>query len=161
MIIAKKNFWNVMCIVLILSAFSCDFGLSNTSKPETKSTNDEAFSTGNWKITAFKKNGVRLEQHYQYYLFAFTPNNQVRVYEGNYKYSGHWKIRSSENEDDAPKTDVDFELAFDANEKLSELEACWQIVEKSKLKLVLEKVSASKKGIDSVVFCKEGFTSLK
>jgi len=158
---AKKNFWNVTCIILILSAISCDFGLSDKSVPETKNAIEDAFSTGKWKITAFKKNGIGLEQHYQYYLFTFRANNQVCVKEGNHKYLGHWEIESSENEDDAPKTDVDFELIFEENEKLSELEACWQIVERSKSKLVLEKVSISGKGIDSIVFCKERFRNLK
>lgn len=149
----KKNFGSAMCIILIVfTIFSCGFGRSNHVGIQTENDIWETFSTATWKITKFKKEGISQQQYYTYYIFYFSSNNQIAVKEGSNNYSGRWQIETSENEDDSPKADVDFSMAFQPNDKLSELAASWQIVERSESKMVLNKVSDSGKEIDSLVF---------
>lgn len=150
MITAKTIFKNTTCLILILSVFSCDFSFSKSSRENNDI--DKTFNKGYWKIANFTRSGLAEKQYYQYYCFTFSPNNDIGVTEGNNKYSGKWNIKSTENDDDLPETNVDFELSFEPNDKLWELAAVWQIVEIGKSKLVLNKVSDSCKKIDSLVF---------
>jgi|GEM_PF-2874637 len=150
---ANFFFGNTISIILIVfTIFSCGFGRSNPVGIQTENDVWETFSTATWKITEFKRGGVSQQQYYTYYIFYFSSNNQIAAKEGSSNYSGSWHIETSENEDDSPKADIDFSMAFEPNDKLSELAASWQIVEKTESNLVLNKVSDSGKAMDLLVF---------
>ena len=142
-------------IILLFVTVSCNFGHAGKSTFCEKNDVTEAFSTGQWKILVFKKDGVEIKKNYESYLFHFSEDFKIKVIKDSNAFDGQWHVDSSDGEDDAPNSDINFVMAADPNSPLSELTASWQIIERTKSKLMLNKVSRSGKTIDSLIFEKQ------
>lgn len=126
------------CIILLLG-IAC---IICCNQEHDSQNSQEPFTSGKWYIMNYQKNGEERQNLYTGLNFIFSNDNLVTAKRGNHNYSGEWLLFKSDITDDAPQTDIDFNITFKDQSELDSLNGEWIILEKTnrQLKLIREDI---------------------
>ena len=91
----------------------------------------QSFTSGKWHITDYKKGNNEKKNPYTGFKFTFSRDYHVLASGNNHTYTGDWSVLESDVTDDAPVTDIDFNILFTDKTGLSGLNGEWTIVKKT------------------------------
>lgn len=112
----------------------------------------ESFTSGDWYISDFVKNGDDTNP-YANYNFKFTPKNEVIITVGKRSYRGEWSVSGLEGNDSILPVDLNFTI--DVQSKLfAEINHNWVIADRMMDEMKLVKASPNHKPVGSITFTK-------
>lgn len=150
--IMKKINDVLMLLVSIMLISSCNSGNDRNTTFRTAAAITAAFTSGSWDISSFIKDNIEIKNKYAAYKFQFTPQNNILINDSSNSYTGHWSVIGVDGDDDMPAVDLEFILTIKSSVAFSQLADTWKIVERTKSKLLLSRISNDRKSIDSLKF---------
>lgn len=115
----------------------------------------DSFTSGNWHISSYTKDGREEHETYKDYKFSFDADNSVVASGNDKKIIGKWLVNSDLGTDDNPPTDIDFVIEFKKPGILSHLNGDYYIVKRTVSKLKLKNINSSDKDSEYLEFEKD------
>lgn len=123
-----KNFSSIATLIATtFCLISCN--LKNDALPNSKGNG--IFTSGKWHIADYQKDGNEKREQYSGFDFSFSQDHIIVASGNNHTYTGNWSVLESDSTDDAPVTDIDFNIEFTNKTGLSGLNGEWTIVKKT------------------------------
>lgn len=145
----KKLFLIPMLLFLFMvnvaSTCSSDDNGSDDS-PSTSTVNQNATSSGTWRVTLFKEDNSVQTSNFSGYDFSISTDNTITATNGSTTKNGTWNIYSDSG---YTKFDITFP---DTNGPFEEISEDWRVLSSSTTKLELKHVSGGDGSIDLLTF---------
>ncbi|MNK34144.1 hypothetical protein D3C87_526450 [compost metagenome] len=110
-------------IAAILCLISCNH--------KSSSPFPQSFTSGKWHIVDYKKGSNEKRNRYSGFNFTFSRDHHIIASGNNHTYTGDWSVLESDLTDDAPPTDIAFNIRFTSKTGLSGINGEWTIVKKT------------------------------
>lgn len=91
----------------------------------------QSFTSGKWHIVDYKKGRDEKRDLYSGFNFTFSKDHHIVASGNNHTYTGDWSVLESDLTDDAPSTDIDFNIRFTSTTGLSGINGEWTIIKKT------------------------------
>lgn len=119
---------------------------SNTTVEEVVNT----VTSGTWRITSYIDSGNNETADFTGYNFTFGSTSLLTATNGTNTYEGTWSV--TDDNDDSPSDDIDFNILFSAPTAFVELSDDWDVVERTSTKIRLVDDSGGNGGTDYLTF---------
>ncbi|HNP33672.1 MAG TPA: hypothetical protein PKN96_10295 [Flavobacterium sp.] len=137
--------------LLILSATSCDTGVSSSSTSDP-TTLINTVKQGTWKITNFVDSGTDETSHFTGYNFTFGASNAFSATNGTNTYPGTWQVASDDDVNNP--SGLKFTIAIASPTDFADLSDGWKVSTYSSTTIYLVDTSGGGSGTDVLVFTK-------
>jgi len=124
-----KRFKMVLVLITVIVFFSCDDDRDDIdlSVAEANAMN-LMVQEGEWSISKFSQNGSDKTALYEDYIFIFENENKFSAISSLEEVNGTWRISNDAGSEFDAYDDVDFNIYFSSNGKLSELTRNYDVI---------------------------------
>ena len=107
--------------------------------------------SGTWRVTEYKDHGEDKTDHFTGYSFTFGIENELKATNGPNTYFGTWSVTNTENDDESPNDNIDFNIEFSAPAHFEDITDDWDVLSRTATKLVMIDVGSSG-SVDNITF---------